>query len=801
LILTMLLCHDAGIANALYIEHGTSKDVLAAASEVDSLPKKCDGEWRKYRDSSGVPGVGCDMPLGKIKDIVRTPHSLQSEFAAARQEIERRRGRCGSIKSRDKHETEDEFNSQKDEIKKDGDVTAEYRDRLLSVLESALVRVLRSGDVRSKRQDIRSREEVIRAITEQIKRVQSDDFKIYGYEGIVKNEEDYHLGECGDDELFLALDMLAEFMAQGPETLVDEYLLHEMLCPMLGHDEAIELQRILFPEHYTEKYIAKHPKGGLLGSRIRDYINYKDMFTRFMKIISEEQIRGLPRRAAEKLRRILDENPEFEKLVDLRPIAGGLLSMKYVLLDIAAKRLMNPHNQEITGICGGAGSDASNVFLSSNAKEVFMVDESYGEDIQGTDVGGNGWEDNTYLESKYFSGYAHKVEVQCRYFRALILELRAMGVSEEYLSSGDVERYKKEYIANGGNLTIHFKWRYPGSSEARERVIHLVKADATKPQESDALRNAINKGVHFYYQRAGMALPIHYVRRFLSSYAEGNPVRNMVFALDNVEGCEYEVYDPRIDQNIVDMPMIFDVALLRKRVMDEYPNRGNAYGYLLDYYRHIDDKKTIEEKVSLETSGHIVVSDALGRVIEVYDRYGNCVERNEYRDDNSMDIEIMNVDETSAVKTVVIQLDKTHDNLFRLKVIVSGEIIGEVEIVNEGGYWEIEAFSPVEREKYRSNGIAKTVFNWIALFAKRSKIPEIQFSTTSVHFVRIAVKYLSEMTVDSSSVDKDSIEMIDNRDGDLMEVAGVPHPVYTTGSTEAVRVCGLSALDLVRQAV
>ncbi|MFC1643543.1 radical SAM protein, partial [Chlamydiota bacterium] len=172
-----------------------------------------------------------------------------------------------------------EFAAEIDTIR-ENDVTDDYKDRVIEQVEGFLdtMKGRLQGD----------EEERIRAW---LRRYTEDegDGKIYGYLSKVRGENDFHLGEGKEreGELFIAEDLIARLDERGPSSLADEYLLHEILCPIVGHYRAIFLQQMFFPQHYEGreahddglKYMPgdegnpERPFKGFLGKELREIIN------------------------------------------------------------------------------------------------------------------------------------------------------------------------------------------------------------------------------------------------------------------------------------------------------------------------------------------------------------------------------------------------------------------------------------------------------------------------------------------------------------------------------------------------
>ncbi|MBU1862778.1 MAG: alpha/beta fold hydrolase [Candidatus Omnitrophica bacterium] len=149
------------------------------------------------------------------------------------------------------------FDEQREEIKKN-DVSTIYGDRIKRILKEK--RDLVPSDIQEKLKTI----------------------KMYGFDSIIEEADDFFVGMYAyeNNELFIATDVIKELEGRGPPSLVDEYLLHEILCPLLGHYPAIVLQQKLFPQHYPDKELKEqqtddNPYKGNVGTQLRNYIHKK----------------------------------------------------------------------------------------------------------------------------------------------------------------------------------------------------------------------------------------------------------------------------------------------------------------------------------------------------------------------------------------------------------------------------------------------------------------------------------------------------------------------------------------------
>lgn len=158
------------------------------------------------------------------------------------------------------------FGDKLSEIKKN-DITEKYRPRIIALLKNFI----------EKRGNELGREKApLEKFLDDLTR-----FKIYGFDGIVVEKEDFFFGtsDVYDREIFLATDVISELEKKGPPSLPDEYLLHEILCPMLRHYPAIKAQQGYFGEaHYPDRALLTAQTDeklykGLLGQALRDIID------------------------------------------------------------------------------------------------------------------------------------------------------------------------------------------------------------------------------------------------------------------------------------------------------------------------------------------------------------------------------------------------------------------------------------------------------------------------------------------------------------------------------------------------
>lgn len=116
--------------------------------------------------------------------------------------------------------------------------------------------------------------------------------RFIGFKAIVHDDDDFILGnfQPAKKKLYLAEDFIEFLRKRGSSSLIDEYLLHLVLCGVVGHYNAIVLQQKLFPAHYYKgnfveegglKYLPDHAGNsnklykGALGEAIREFLQLK----------------------------------------------------------------------------------------------------------------------------------------------------------------------------------------------------------------------------------------------------------------------------------------------------------------------------------------------------------------------------------------------------------------------------------------------------------------------------------------------------------------------------------------------
>ena len=180
------------------------------------------------------------------------------------------------------------------------------------------------------------------------------------------------------------------------------------------------------------------------------------------------------------------------------------------------ERLVNPNNEDLRVIYGCSGADCISVLLSTNPKNVVMIDmtevkisdfinclEAYKRDRRG------------YFErlfgSKFFEfklrysgsvstydGINHRME---NLAAKLLFDLSILGVNlDDVVFSEDAE-----------GIHVDFEWQYYGNPELKTRRITFLTADLTNPQEYPAtLRHQLEKGLDIFFMKSAFLVPESY---------------------------------------------------------------------------------------------------------------------------------------------------------------------------------------------------------------------------------------------------------------------------------------------------
>ena len=213
-------------------------------------------------------------------------------------------------------------------------------------------------------------------------------------------------------------------------------------------------------------------------------------------------------------------------------VNNGLLSENYVGYAMAEKEFVNPDDRPLVGIYGGSGADISTFLPSTNAIRGYLVDQT----VVNRERLKNCLQDNVtalsseYKNKKFKTGYGWSRPSGLADIETyIVMELDAMGVRRE-----DVHILPNEFSQIQGNefwkkrsprgyyepVTIKFPWAYPGQ-EKKERTITFINADITNPVKyPKSLRDALQEGIDFYYQRASYFIPSDY-KRFIPVLLEG----------------------------------------------------------------------------------------------------------------------------------------------------------------------------------------------------------------------------------------------------------------------------------------
>ncbi|HRZ87485.1 MAG TPA: hypothetical protein P5287_06690, partial [bacterium] len=151
----------------------------------------------------------------------------------------------------------DAFVGRLDDIRRN-DVTALYRDRMIGMVRQLMQRTDIPAELKRLMQPYEN---------------DLSKTKIYGFYSVVKGPDDFVLSwhRKGMGEMFVSEDLIAELQERGPPSLLDEYLMHELLCPVLGHYGAIMVQQRVFPSHYG--MAGRIEDKGVLGRALRELID------------------------------------------------------------------------------------------------------------------------------------------------------------------------------------------------------------------------------------------------------------------------------------------------------------------------------------------------------------------------------------------------------------------------------------------------------------------------------------------------------------------------------------------------
>jgi serine/threonine protein kinase len=289
-----------------------AKEIKAASDELsdkksatEAMQARIEALKKQMADLEKQAAALSSLVAGKLKDRVGLELSLavlRKEMDAAKAELELARGK---LKTVNEEIEKKKLESEKEAPKKEGFirqgeeslkefrsrrangslryVEGKYRERVLEVLDNVL-----SGTEVSLVDNL-----VLKLRREE---VEANIYKISAFDSIIKSDDDFFLGanDMMEGELFIAEDLLDRLEETGDGALVDEYLLHEFLCPIMGHYQAIRLQQDIFPDNYPDKEALKSQTmdklyKGLLGKNLRSFIdgrrapNMAETMARFIK--------------------------------------------------------------------------------------------------------------------------------------------------------------------------------------------------------------------------------------------------------------------------------------------------------------------------------------------------------------------------------------------------------------------------------------------------------------------------------------------------------------------------------------
>ncbi|MBU4376846.1 MAG: hypothetical protein KKD29_05130, partial [Candidatus Omnitrophica bacterium] len=185
-----------------------------------------------------------------------------------------------------------------------------------------------------------------------------------------------------------------------------------------------------------------------------------------------------------------------------------ILQPAYAGHDIAVCNVVNPnHEAGKVAVYAGSGADVINFGLSLDATEGYFVDYFAPSRLELENALANWYDigsdilDTRYTSNKRFFGYAQTLQTASGLARAVILELKAIGVKREDVFIEETD---------AGSARIRFKWAYPGSLE-KEYTITFISGDITYPQiYSEELNAVLSRGIDVYYQRAALDVPKEY---------------------------------------------------------------------------------------------------------------------------------------------------------------------------------------------------------------------------------------------------------------------------------------------------
>ncbi len=277
---------------------------------------------------------------------------------------------------------------------------------------------------------------------------------------------------------------------------------------------------------------------------------------------------------------------EFIDPRDFVVVRNRLLSENCAGYAIEMKKIVNPNDQPIVGIYGGSGADVSSFFLSTNATQGFFVDTTavHRESLEDESLK-NSVLEVEYKTRKFESGYAlsyASTGMTSIEFK-VITELKAIGVTRNDIIILPKEFWERRFPDEHNKpVTIKFAWAYPGQ-EKKERTITFIDADITAPlQFPGILKEVLQEGIDFYYQRAGYWIASRY-EKFIPFLLKGMKAGAFLLTDDHYI-IHYSVQEA---DDLEDVLRSQDVAF---RMPSELESEGMKY-----FARRIIEGKQIEE--------------------------------------------------------------------------------------------------------------------------------------------------------------------------------------------------------------
>lgn len=195
-------------------------------------------------------------------------------------------------------------------------------------------------------------------------------------------------------------------------------------------------------------------------------------------------------------------------------------------------------------------------------------------------------------------------------------------------------------------------------------------------------------------------------------------------------------------------------------------------------------------------TGHTIIKDKEGRILEILDRYGNSIERYHYTWTDFLlqtFVTLHNIKPNSRFKYIDLAWVRFL-GVHRIKVIVNNKSIGAIDCQYSDNEMIIRGFYPLDFEKeefrqYAMEGIGGTIFNWLMLIAKRNGIERIRMLTDNPIFLWMGAKYMQNITIEWGERCvirslKDAVDLISNHM--IVNVEGEPNPIYITVAPEGI---------------